>query len=419
MAAQNAASTINPWLKEIYADSIQDLIPEGVRLLKMVRFESGEKETGDKYVQPLTLTHESGFSVGSGAFALNDSVAASYAEAQVEGKNLLLRTQVSYDAAAKASNSKKAFRKWGDQVIGNMTSSFKKRLEILHFYGGTGLGQVSAVSDSSGTNTLTVTAASWASGVWAGAEGMALDCYSAITAGTQRNTNATLVISAVNLVSRTVTVTGNSTDTAAIAPNDHLFFRGFRGNEMNGLDKIVTNTGTLYNVSASDFALWKGNSHSAESGQLTFAKIQQAVALSVAKGLDEKVTVFCSPESYADLNTDLSAFRKLDSSYRKDKGENGVESIAFFSMNGEIEIVPSIYVKRGEAFCVPLKKLKRIGSTDVTMRMPGMDEEELMLQMPSNAGYELRLFYDGNLFCERPAWMTKITGIVNSIDAAA
>lgn len=418
MAAQNTASTINAWLKEVYADSIQDLIPEGVRLLKMVAFEAGEKEIGDKYVQPLTLTHESGFSVGSGAFSLNDAVAATYAEAQVEGKNLLLRTQVSYDAAARASSSKKAFKKWGDQVIGNMTSSFKKRLEILHFYGGTGLGQVSAVSDSSGTNTLTITAASWASGIWAGSEGMALDCYSAISAGTQRNTNATLAISSVNLVSRTVTVTGNATDTAAIQPNDHLFFRGFRGNEMNGLDKIVTATTTIYNVDPGAYALWKGNSHAA-GGRLTFAKIQQAVALGVAKGLDEKVTVFCAPESYTDLNTDLAAFRKLDSSYKSSKGENGVESITFFGLAGEIEIVPSIYVKRGEAFCVPLKKLKRIGSTDVTMRMPGMSEEELMLQMPSNAGYEMRLFYDGNLFCERPAWMTKITGIVNSVDEAA
>jgi len=70
-------------------------------------------------------------------------------------------------------------------------------------------------------------------------------------------------------------------------------------------------------------------------------------------------------------------------------------------------------VKEGEAFCVPLNKLKRLGSSDVTMRMPGQSEDQLVLQMPSNAGYEMRLFYDGNLFCERPAWMTKITAIVN------
>lgn len=133
----------------------------------------------------------------------------------------------------------------------------------------------------------------------------------------------------------------------------------------------------------------------------------------MTKGLDEKVTVFCCPASFADLNTDLAALRRIDDKYKSNKGENGFESITFYGVNGEIEVVPSIYVKEGEAFCVPLSKLKRIGSTDVTMRMPGQSEDQLVLQLPSNAGYEMRLFYDGTLFCERPAWTCKITSIVN------
>lgn len=410
MAQYNTASTINSWLKEIYADSIQNLVPEGVRLIKMVKFTAGEKELGDSYIQPVALTHEFGFSVGSGAFSLNDHIAATYAEAQVQGKNLLLRTAVSYDAMAKASNSKKAFMKWSEQVLGNMTSSFMKRLEILHFYGSTSLATVSALSDSSGTNTLTISTATWASGVWAGSEGLNLDAY---TSTTKQNTNATLVVSVVDLVARTVTVTGNSTDTAAIDVGSTLHFRSSYGSEMTGIDAIVTNTGTLFNISATTYALWKGSSYSAGSAKLTFKKIQAAVALAVNKGLDEKVTVFCSPTTYGDLNTDLAALRKVDDSYSKAKGENGFEAICFYGVNGEIEIVPSIYVKEGEAFCVPMSKLKRLGSSDVTMKMPGQSEDQLVLQLPSNAGYEMRLFYDGNLFCERPAWLVKITGIVN------
>jgi hypothetical protein len=414
MTQYNSASTLSSWLKEIYADSINDLIPEGVRLIKMVQFKSGDKELGGTFHQPVALTHEHGFTVGSGAFSLNSHIAASYADAQVSGVNLLLRTAISYDAAAKASSSKKAFVKWSEQVVTNMTSSFTKRLEVLAFYGGASLGKVSAVSDSSGTNTITITTASWASGIWAGSEGCELDCYSAVTGGSQRNSNATLVISAVDLVNRTVTVTGNSSDTAAIQANDFLFYRGFRGAEMNGLDKIVTNTGSLYNISAATYALWKGNSYSASSGALTMAKIQAAVATGVAKGLDEKVSVFCSPTTYANLNSDLSALRKFDGSYRSGKGESGFESISYFGVNGEIEIIPSIYVKEGEAFCVPVKQLMRIGSSDVTMQMPGQPSDQLVLQLPSNAGYEMRLFTDQNLFAQRPAWITKITSIVNS-----
>lgn len=404
MAGENTAATVSAWLKEIYADSLQTLIPDGVKLVKAVKFSAGEKEIGDKYVQPVALTHEFGFTVGSGAFTLNSAVNATYAEAQIEGKNLLLRTQVSYDTMSKASSSKKAFMKWSEQVISNMTASFTKRLEILHFYGGSSLGKVS--SNSSGA--LTLTTASWASGIWAGSEGMILEAFTALTGGSQHNGD--LTVSAVDLVNRIVTVTGTS---AAVVANDYLFFKGFRGSEMNGLDTIATNTGTLYNISATSYALWAGNSYSAGSAKLTFKKIQHAVALGVTKGLDEKVTVFCSPATFADLNSDLSALQRMDNSYSKTKGEQGFESITFYGVNGEIEVVPSIYCKEGEAFCVPLGKLKRIGSTDVTMRMPGQSEDQLVLQMPSAAGYEMRLFYDGNLFCERPAWITKITGITN------
>jgi len=401
MAGENTSSTINAWIKEIYADNLQNLIPEGVRLVKAVKFLQGDKELGDSYIQPVALTHESGFSVGSGAFSLNEAIAATYAQAQVEGKNLLLRSKVSYDAMSRASNSKKAFMKWSEQIIGNMTSSFTKRLEILHFYGGTGIGTV----DSIASHVITITDATWASGIWAGAEGVKLESRASAT-----QHDSALVVSSVDLVAKTITVTGD-TDTVA---DDVLYFAGFYGNEMTGLDKIVTNTGTLFNIDASSYALWKGNTYSAGTAALTFSKLQAAVSLGVAKGLDEKVTVYCSPATFANLNSDLAALRRSDSSYKSSKGQNGFEAITYYGVNGEIEVVPSIYVKEGEAFCVPLSRLKRIGSTDVTMQMPGQAADQLVLQLASNAGYELRMFYDGTLFGERPAWCTKVTGIVNS-----
>lgn len=406
MAGENTASTISAWLKEVYADSLQDLVPEGVKLVKAVKFSAGDKELGDQFIQPVALTHEHGFTVGSGAFDLNAAINATYAEAQISGKNLLLRTSISYDAAAKASNSKKAFMKWSEQVVGNMTASFTKRLEVLHFYGGASLAKVASVDAVA--KTITVAAPSWAAGIWAGSEGCKLDAYSAISGGSQRT--GSMTITAVDLSAKTITVDAIATGLAA---NDYLFFKGFRGNELNGIDTLVSNTGSLYNINAGTYALWAGNTYTAGSAGLTFGKIQRAVSVAVGKGLDEKVTVYCSPATYADLNTDLSALRRLDSSYRTAKGEQGTESITYYGVNGEIEIVPSIYVKEGEAFCVPLSRLKRIGSTDVTMRMPGMSDEQLVLQSPNTAAYEMRLFYDGNLFCERPAFMVKINNIVN------
>jgi hypothetical protein len=109
----------------------------------------------------------------------------------------------------------------------------------------------------------------------------------------------------------------------------------------------------------------------------------------------------------------MTALQRVDSSYKKSKGELGVESICFYGVNGECEIIPSIYVKEGEAFCVPLSKFKRLGATDVTMRMPGQSEDQFVLQRPDNAAYEVRLYTEQNLFCERPSFTCKIIGIEN------
>jgi hypothetical protein len=48
----NTTLTLNGLFYEIYAKNIQDLIPDGVKLLKMVPFIESERETGNKYNQP-------------------------------------------------------------------------------------------------------------------------------------------------------------------------------------------------------------------------------------------------------------------------------------------------------------------------------------------------------------------------------
>src|SRR6185503_10595617 len=111
-------------------------------------------------------------------------------------------------------NSKKAFMKWSEQIVGTMTSSFTKRLEILHFYGGTGLGQVASIT----SHVISFVTGSWASGIWAGSEGMTLDSYTSQSGGSVHDSG--LVVSSVNLGSKTITVTGDSSTTA----NDYLYF---------------------------------------------------------------------------------------------------------------------------------------------------------------------------------------------------
>jgi hypothetical protein len=417
MATYNTSSTLSAMFKEIYDNAAENLIPESVVIQKAVPFKAGDKELGDKFIVPVQLSHEHGVTylgTNSGVSTLIDVNAAVYKEAQVDGYGMLLRAAISYSAAAKMSNSKKAFMKWSEMLVSNMVNSLAKRKEVAYLYGQTGLG---TVSSNGGGGAITLTTASWASGIWAGMEGCELDCW-ASNLTTQRNTNATLVVSAVNLSTKVVTLTGNGTDLAAIAANDVFFFRGANAgssvyNESPGLDKIITNSGTLYNISASTYSLWAGNSYSCGSASLTMAKVLAGSAICVERGLDEDAMLICSPKTFANLNSDLAALRQFDSSY-KEEGKNGFSSIVYRHQAGDLKIVSSIYCKEGEAFLFPVAKAARIGSTDITFKMPGKSDTEIFLQIPDKSGYELRCFAEDAFFLYTPARAVKYTSIVNA-----
>lgn len=334
---------------------------------------------------------------------------------------MLIRSSMSYEAAARASNDKKAFVKATSLMVKNMVNSMAKRLEISCLYGRRNIGKISATSGSGASRTFTIDTQHWASGIWAGSEGMPLDCIDTATqsgSSVLLNSNAQVLVSAVDLTARQVSVTGNASDLTAIdgAIATGAFFipRGALNQDLFGLDRIVTNTGTLYNIDASAYALWKGNVVDNSASALSLSKILSALARAVERGLDEDVVAMLSPKTWANISSDQAALRRYDDSYKGSKLENGAVEYSFFGQNGRIDIVSSIYVKEGECFILPPKLLKRIGAMDISFKMPGRPQEEFFLELQSNAGYELRAYTDQTLFAEAPAKLVKIFNITNS-----
>ncbi len=416
MTVQNTPTTLSAYLKEVYADQIISLVPEGIKVLELIDFVESDKEPGGHYNQPVQLTHEFGFSVGSGAFALNAAKSHLSANAQVNGSSLLLRSVISYDAAARASNSKKSFMKWSESKFIPMLSSFKKRLEILSIYGQRSIGVVSTATPSTADVSVVITAASWATGIWAGSEGMPVDVWSALTSGTQRTNAGVAYVKSVDIANKTVVITcTDSGDAGDVAQGDYIFFGGqYSTTEAAGLATITANTGLLYNINASTYSLWASNAYSCGSAALSMGKLLAGAALPVGKGLEEKLTVLLSPGAYTNVNADLSALRRFDGSYSKKKGVNGTESLEFHGVNGVMELVPSIYIKEGHAIGFPAKQCMRIGGTDTTMTMPGQAADQLVLQVPDYAAYEMRLYTEQAVFCQRPGWTIEWTNIVNT-----
>lgn len=399
-SSANTIDTLNGMFKEVYADKIENLIPDGVKLYNMIPFNKESKALGNLYHQPVVLGLEHGVTYGGpngDAFNLNASVAGVMKDAQVQGYEMVLRSVLSVGAASRSLNSNAAFEKSTKHLVANMLRSISRRLEVQLLYGKRSIGRVSSVS----SNTITISDASWAPGIWSGSEGMLIDFYDDLpdNSGTAQLLNAE--ISSVDFDNRTITlVSGGS----SVAANDYIFYKGAFGNEFDGIDQIIRNTGTLFNISASTYNLWQGNvqSNGGTARDLSFQVITEAVTRLVEKGLaDQELVVLINPIQFDVLLAEQDAKRMYDSSYSDKEKVAGAKEIMFYSQNGAIKIISSIYVKAGSAYVLCMDEFLRVGSSDITFKQPGFEGEFFRVLNDSN-GYELRAYTDQALFCTAP-----------------
>lgn len=401
----NTVGNLNGLFKEVYADKLKELIPDMVKLLNMIKFMSKDKQPGNLYHQPVVLGLEHGITFASSdddAFALQPAIAGAIKDAQVKGSPAVLRSILGYSAASRAAQGgAQAFMDATKFVVGNMLRSMAKKIEIEMLYGQVGYGTVA----STGASSFTVSTAEWAPGIWAGSENMPLEIRS--SGGALRGSCA---VQSVNMDTRVVTVDALP---AGVVATDVIWHKGAYGNEFVGIHKILTTSaGTLFNIDVGTYNLFKGNEYSAQSGALSFAKLNQAVARSVEKGLEGKVTALVNPRGWANMLSDQAALRKYDGSYSKKKLENGSEALSFYSQNGEIEIIPSIYVKEGYAYLLSMEDFARVGSTDITFKRPGADGN-FFRDLENASGYELRCYTDQAIFCAAPGRQTLVKDILN------
>lgn len=404
-STSNNLDTLNGLFKEVYADKLEDLIPDGVKLMNKIPFAKKEAQLGNFYHQPVILGQEHGVTfaqAGEDAFNLNAPVAGKIKDATVRGTQLVLRSVMGYASASRASQGgPKAFESATKFLIGNMLRSISKKLEIELLYGQMGYATVASVAST----VLTLTTAEWAPGIWAGAEDMPIEIRDTSGATSRGETR----VVSVDFDARTITV---ESALAGVVATDVIWHKGAYDNEFAGLHKILTNTGTLFGISAASYNLWKGNTYSAGSAALSFNKLQDGIARAVEKGLDSDVLVMVNPRAWADLLNEQAALRQYDSSYSSSKSENGSRSIMFHGQSGMIEIIPSIYIKEGYAYVISIDEMSRIGSSDVTFKRPGKGDE-FFRDLENSAGYELRAYTDQALFCHAPGKNVLINNIVN------
>ncbi len=413
----NLLSTMTGYHKKVYGDKLDQVIPASSVIYDLVEFEEAKK-IGDSYNFPVLLTLENGFTVNGTAGAvvtLKDATTAVMKEATIQGVELIGRVQMAYLAAARATaEGPAAFgRAWG-QALMNLRVSHMKRIELMLLYGQLGLGVVASRS----TDALVITDASWSPATWVGLEGAQFEFWTGTsTSETQHGeTDGTKnFLVSVDYSTQTLQfdTNGPAGDTA-VAANDVIYFIGARTTttfaECVGLMKIAQNTGTLFGIVGSTYAIWTGNLKSS-FGAITMGKLLDALSNAVDRGLDEKVVMLVCPKAYEVLNADLSSNRHFDGSYSREKLENGAQSIAYNGQMGQVDVRVHPFLRRGDSVCFPTSQLKLIGSTDVGMGVPGTDGRDIFFHLPTKNAIEARSFSDLALLCLAPARLVAITGI--------
>lgn len=426
-----AIANLNGLFKEKYADKVETLYSTCSILKDDISFVTAEKQPGGNYNAPVIMTGENGFtyaapSASGGPLAMNAAISMTMQNAQVAPYQMGARWVLDYESAMR-SVGKGAFEPAAMLQLSNVVEQAGNRLELSLLYGQEGIGQADSSANVSATSTdLTYSVGSWADAVFGSSLGAEVQFFDTATGALiSSGADSKFVITRATTTTRVVRVTGTATgitalDAATAAGSVDTFFSGARTsasafNEMPGLSKIITNSGTLFNIDASVYDLWKGNSYAVGGAALTFAKLQTAMALPVGKGLTEDVTVYVNPKTWSNLMTEQAALRKFDSSYSEAKLKNGSRALEFYSLAGKMTIKAHPFVKQGDAFVIPTARFRRIGSTDITFNVQGPKGSEAMfVDLQDSMGYQAKLYTAQTLFTSSPAKTLKLTGIVNS-----
>lgn len=426
--AGTASTNIQADFKEAYASKIENLIPQCAYIQQEVPFVTRQQRTGNLYHLPVILSSSQGFTYGlvsAGAMTLNSAITMNMGDAQIQGVQLCLQNTLSFEAVAKSKEN--SFESATKLVIDDSTESMRKRLELMFLYGGSdgGLGLITEDSQTAVSATSTsfiITEAEWSAGIWSGLENAEVNFYTGTDTLVSSGDDAIFVISTVDPDTRTILVTGTSTGNTALvsaidaAATVRPYFKASFGVEASGLKAIMENTGSLFNIDAAAYSLWKANTLSI-TGVLNYGRIQQAVAKCTVRGLDEDVAVLVNPMSYIDVSNQITALRRFTSSSDNKKGEMGTsDELSFYGPQGAmVKVIPHLFVKQGDAFVVPLRRLQRVGSLDMSFSLLGNEsDEDFLYPIPGTSAYFFYLYSLQAIICMTPARTAYISGFLPS-----
>lgn len=418
-------------LKRVYADKVEDLVPESDRLSKDIPFIAADKQPGQDYYQPVTLTREAGatFWNDGSVKTLNQPLAALEQSASIRGCEIAVRAALSYKFIHSALKQLDGTRS-GARAFVNATkdrfekltkgASYFRECTLLYGGGPSALGNLGVVLNTTGSATtnliVQMAAADYAAAIWTGSEGAEFDIYS--SAGVKRNaagSGSTTVFKMASCDPTTyrVTFTSDAANVSAVVATDQIFFSGARTNDCIGLVAAAnTQTGSLWGINVGTYALWKPTVVPV-NGSMTFTAVAELGGIVASTGFYGDYDLYVNPATYADICNDQTA---LVTHTTKSSGSItvGFDDVTFKTQAGTTSLKVHPYMKRGIALGLPRDYVMRVGATDLTHTMPGYGK--MFRELENAAGVEMRLYTDQAPFVKNPHYMALFTNITNQSD---
>ena len=427
MATTNDTTQLTGLLKSQYAKGIVDAYSFAAPLSsRLIKFDQQAAGLGKEYNQPVDLQMENSFTASAADstptfLAIN---AGKMQNAQATGAQLYGRSAVTYEAMSRSKYpTQKAFESAVKRVTKRLAMSHLKRLEMQLICGRRGIAVGEAISGTSTTRALVVTAESWSAARFAGMVGATLAMQRAnrsTAVAPVAGAAGSFYLSSVTTSTRTLNITANSTDATDM---DTYWILGgvlhFESNgtitefgtttEIAGLEAWCNMTGTWFNIDTAVYDLWNPNVYSTSTGVISFGKIVEAAEMTAPYGAVKKLVALCSVKAFSVLNTDLAALRQYDNSYKTTKGELGVEGIEFKCSVGTIEILPHPMQSDGICIIFAPDECLRTGSSDI--EFIERSGEKLILESATTPSGEMRTMSNQQLFVEQPRHLVLMSGI--------
>lgn len=417
-------ATLDGLHKVVYEDSLENLPYENFVAQRDFKFRS-TKKVGKNFQFPLVVSMEQGYAYcgPNTTITLPDSVPNAVVMATVSPYQGLLKSVMNFEVAHSAAGGPESFRNATQFLFESMMFSHRKRKEINGWYGQKELATVASIV----AKVITITTAEWAPGIWAGMEGAVVriaDAGLTLWRTNVATTDNTFKITAVDLDLRKITVEGVTTGDQpnAVVSTDRIFFNteltvtGGVGtfNEANGVFSILGNAGSLWGVNAAAYSMWKSGSKVINpAANLSLDNIFEATALGAARGMDGDSTLYLNVQTWRKLLTNQAALRQYDVSYSEKALKQGAMELQFFAQTGLVKLVGSVYIKEGYAALLQPKKWFRVGSTDITFRLPGLQDQ--MFDLDSTyGGFRVQTYDNQALVTTNPGHAVLISGILNS-----